>query len=331
MLLTMPCIDFCAVCNHILFHCSRYIYHCNSGTKKLVDESDDIFRCPCGHCTLDQYLDEGCSKSSSHQFPYLDVCNLDEYEKKDLKHKLLQDYTDMVKTFAELTDDIRVSLDKRSISVRNLIARALTLGAYYDSQAMQKPLLSEDQDRLQQAETISDVFIILQPHMSFFNNELLKHITDSKELCTDEDREQMKVYCTKFNDFCRRKVFEVPSGAFGHTKTTARMSKRKAFAVLITKQEGERNLVFVNEAMHKIASILKLKFSTLHLHRIDEGSIMLVFSVPNFVAREIFPLKPLTFAKLKSHGFHLAVPSTMKNCAGQYCLYGRCIHVIGAS
>ena len=229
---------------------------------------------------------------------------------------LLQDITNMIKSFAELTDQTRESVNKRSISVRTLIACALTLGAYYDAQAMQKPLLSEDKDRLQQANVVEDVFIILQDHMSFFNYELLRHITDSKELCTDDDRKRMEEYCDKFNNFCRRKIFEVPPGAFGQSTSTAKKRKRKMFAVLITKQEREQHMVFVNEAKHKIASILKLKSSTLYLHRIDEGSLVIVFSVPDFVTREIFSLETSMDAKLKSEGFHISLPLTITDHAG---------------
>ena len=35
---------------------------------------------------------------------------------------------------------------------------------------------------------------------------------------------------------------------------------------------------------------------------------MLVFSVPNFVARELFPLKPSVMAKLKEEGLLISAP-----------------------
>ena len=236
--------------------------------KKTQDGSDDMFRCPCGECSLDQYLDERCPKSSSQQFPYLDVDSLDKDYREDLNQKLLQDKTDMINSFAELTDKTRKSIDERCIPVQALAARALSLGTYYDAQVMPKPLLGAEIERLQLSETVHKVFMILQPHMSFFNYGLLKHITDCKELCTDDDRERMKEYCTKFDEFCRRKIFEVPPGAVGKSTATTRKSERKAFAVLVTKlEEG-------TETKHKIASTLKLKSSTLHLHRIDKAMVI---------------------------------------------------------
>ena len=292
-----------------------------SESEKIKSGEDDVFCCPCGSCSLEKYLDEGCLKSNSCRFPYLDYGNLDEGDREDLTFILSQDLSNMIKGFATLTSEVRVSLDERGISVPRLTAHALGLGAY-DSPEMVKPLLEEDQEKLQQAKTVHDVFLIIQPHMSFFNYELLKHITDSKKLCTDDDRKRMDNYCIKFNEFCRRKIFEVPPGAFGQSTAIAKRAKRKLFAVLVTKHEAESNLVFVKEAKHKIASILKLKPSTLHLHRIDEGSLILVFSIPCFVADQIFPLEPSTKDKLKAEGFLIAtVPVTADNLTAGLSMY----------
>ena len=222
----------------------------------------------------------------------------------------------MIKRFANLLDETSTSLAARGVSVQRLALRALSLGAY-ESEEILKPLLSEDERRLMNSSSIDEAFLVLRPHMSFFNFELLKHIIDCNGLCSDSDREHMDEYVSKFDIFCKRKVFEISPGAVGQTTSTLKKHKRKAFAVLMTKHEAEPNLVFVNAAKQKIANLLKLKPSTLHLHRIDEGSILLVFSVPTFVAKKLFPLKPSTVAKLKDEGFLvLAPPATEESYKG---------------
>ena len=288
------------------------------------DETYEVFHCPCGQCSLESYIEDGCPRSNSDSFPYLDISKLDEDDKEDLTQQLSKDTSDMIMCFAELLDKTCVSLEKQGVSVRRLAMRALSLGAY-KSEKIQKPLLSEDEKELKSSKTIDDAFLILRPHMSFFNFELLKHITDSRELCSDSDRDQMDEYISKFNKFCKCKVFEVSPGAVGQTTSNLKKRKRKAFVVLMTKHEAEPNLVFVNAAKQKIASLLKLKPSTLHLHRIDEGSIMLVFSVPNFVARKLFHLQSSTVAQLKDEGFLvLAPPATEESCKSnkQYTILG---------
>ena len=275
-----------------------------------------MFRCPCGLCSLESYIEDGCPTSNSDSFPFLDITKLDEDDKEDLTQQLSKDTSDMIMCFAKLLDETCVSLENQGVSVHRVAMRALSLGAY-ESQTIQKPLLSEDEKELRCSKTMDEAFLVLRPHMSFFNFELLKHITDCKGLCSDNDRERMDEYISKFDAFCKRKVFEVSPGAVGQTTSNLKKRKRKAFAVLMTKHEAEPNLVFVNAAKQKIANLLKLKPSTLHLHRIDEGSIMLVFSVPNFVAKKLFPLKLSTVAKLKDEGFLvLASPATEKSCKG---------------
>ena len=270
-----------------------------------------MFRCPCGQCSFESYLDEGCPKSASGSFPYLDLAKLDEDDRKDLKFKLSLDIDEMTTGFANMFSETCESLDKRGIDVRRLARHALGLGAY-ESSKIQKPLLSEDEKQLMSCQSMDEAFVILRHHMSFFNYELLKHITDNKELCVDDDRKRMENYVSKFNDFCKRKVFEVSPSVVG--VSTSKLSKRKKiFAVLITKHETEPNLVFVNEAIKKIASLLKVKPSTLHLHRIDKGSLILVFSVPTFVAKELFPLKQSVRSRLRVEGFLVLTPHLVKD------------------
>ena len=278
----------------------------------MVDDDREVFRCPCGNCSLESYLEDGCPKSNMDSFPYLDVSKLDEDDKEDLTHKLSQDTSDMIMSFANLLDQTRVSLKMQGTSVHSLAMRALSLGAY-ESNMIQKPLLSEDEKELRNSKTIDQAFLVLRPHMSFFNFELLKHVTDSTELCSDSDRERMDEYISKFDTFCKYKVFEVPPGAVGQPAAELKKCKRKIFVVLMTKHEAEPNLVFVNAAKQKIAKLLKLKPSTLHLLRIDEGSLIFVFSVPNFVAKKLFPLKPSVVAELKNEGFLALVLLSVKH------------------
>ena len=202
--------------------------------KDKVDGRGDayeVFRCPCGECSLESYLEDGCPKSNSSSFPYLDVSNLNEDDKEDLTHQLSQDTSEMITSFAKLLDEICVSLAERAVSMQRVIMRSLSLGAY-ESQTIQKPLLNEDETELKSAKTVDEVFILLRPHMSFFNFELLKHITDCRILCSDSDREHMAEYISKFDVFCKRKVFEVPPGVAGQPTSKLKKRKRKAFAVL---------------------------------------------------------------------------------------------------
>ena len=282
-------------------------------------QADEIFHCPCGRCSLESYLERGCQCSeicSNNLFPYLNITNLDE-DINDLIQTLTNDLAEIMTCFAELLDNTAVSIRSRGeppAIVERLTFRALGLGAF-DHPQIQKPLLREDETELKCSKTVDAAFIILRRHMSFFNFELLQHTINCEDLCTNNDRKRMEEYCSKFDKFCRRKVFEVPPDIYGQSRSDG---KRKSFVVLMTRHEEEQNLVCVRTAKHKIATILKLKSSTLHLHRIDEGSLILTFSVPEFVAQFLFPLNDLVKGRLNRfisflrYQVHLVYPEVEK-------------------
>ena len=278
--------------------------------------ADAEFRCPCGDCSLDSYLDNGCPKSKPNSFPFLDMAKLDEDDRRDLHFKLLQDVDNIKKTFAKLIYNICESIESRGVDVHKLALCALNFGAY-ESLENQKPLVGEDEKELTSSAGIFQAFIVIRRHISFYNHGLLKHITDNHDLCSDDDRKQMADYCHEFGQFCRRKVFEVPSGTF--KQGTAKSKKRKRFVVIMTKHEADPNLVFLNEAIENIALILQLKPSTLRLEQIDLGCLMLVFSVPTFVARKLFPLSPSTQAKLEAEGLQVLQSTIESDQKGKNC------------
>ena len=181
--------------------------------------------------------------------------------------------------------------------------RVLELGTYTSPHLVQKPLMSEEMTKLKNSKTIDESFLILQPHMSFFNYELLKHIIEGRQTGSNEDIANMTDYSEKFKQYCKRRIVEVPRGAIGQSSTT--MSKRQAFVILAHKDHPIHKLSLedAKKTKRNIATLLGLKSSTLYLHKIDEGSVLLVFSVPVFVAQELFPLNPTLRATLRDSGY----------------------------
>ena len=261
---------------------------------------DAKFHCPCKKCSLESYLDEGCPNSNSKLFPYLKLDDVDEDSKKNLMHKLSTQSAEMIKEFSELFDKTCASLSKREINVESLAVRVLGLGAYRSS-LIHKPLMHEAEMELKTAKSIESAFLVLRPYMSFFNFELLEHIIESEMLCSDDDRIRMKEYRSKFERYCKRKVFEVPYDAIGQITSNLKTPKKETFAVLIT--DDEKDLIDVKKAEGKFATLLNVRPSTLYLHKIDVGCLLLVFSVPEFVAQNLFPLDPSFAAILREEGY----------------------------
>lgn len=252
-----------------------------NGHRSTVDDSasiinEECFHCPCGKCDLFSYLDNGCPTSSSKQFPYLDLSKLDEDDKQDIVQKLSQDTSRIIQSFADLDSSTSQSLKKQGVCVDALINIALSIGVYVcKSDEEDMSVLEGDKRELQGAKSIDAAFIILRNHWSFFDYEILSHII--RHLGSDSDRENLRKYDDKFKLFCERKVTEVSPSIFDQDRQ--KRKRRKYFVVLVTKSIVH-NLKDVKAAERKVASLLDLNVSTLRLHRIDIGSIILVFSIP---------------------------------------------------
>ena len=271
---------------------------------------DILFKCPCGDCTLDSYVSKGCPKSNSESktYPHLKVRNLNEDDKEDLMQTLTDDTKQIKRHFAQLLVTTANSFKEQGLHIHALAHAALSISiGTFQSSELQKPLLLEEEKKLLNADTIDEAFILLEKHMSFFNYDILEHIIDS--LGNDSDKERFKHYEECLTCFCERKTFEVSPNVF---LSESGMKGRKAFLVLITKKI-EFSLNDIREAKRKIATKLGLKSSTLQLHRIDEGSILLLLSIPKSIAGVIFPLKSSEFTKLKTEGFTIVGHDQCRN------------------
>ena len=272
-----------------------------NGHQPFNCSNSEHFHCPCGQCGLFSYLDKGCPKSNSSQYPYLELNELDEDDREDLLQKLSDDTASIIKSFANLLSTTSESLNSRNIEVDKLIKVALDLGAF-KSDKNQLPLLGEDRHQLLQAKSIDRAFITLGEHMSFFNYEILSHVIE--HLGSEEDKGNLAKYCSQFKTFCERKVFEVPPSVFDPSRQ--KRKNRKLYVVLGT-EDLFQNLSDVKAAQRKISSLLGLTVSTLQLKRIDLASVILVFSIPASVGHHL-SLDSSIFENLTSFGFTLVIP-----------------------
>ena len=151
--------------------------------------------------------------------------------------------------------------------------------------------------------SIDSAFIVLGKHMSFFNFEILSHIIN--HLGSVNDQENLARYCTQFETFCERKVFEVPPSVFDSSGQVRK--NRKVFVILGT-EDLVRTLNDIKVAQRRIASLLGLRVSTLQLRRVDIASIILVFSIPALVGH-LLHLDPSIYRTSNSIGFTLIIPN----------------------
>ena len=155
-------------------------------SSQIDQENKSFFVCKyCGKCTLEQFfLKQGCF--SSHQqeslekkitlqhtptekkilFPYLDMSGLDEADRVDLEDQLETETREIILTFARFLSHVRESLeDLVSLDIFKL--SVLSLQAFTNGLAV-KILDEEDQQKIEKAKTLSEVFIILVRYIFLF-------------------------------------------------------------------------------------------------------------------------------------------------------------------
>ena len=267
----------------------------NGAITESADEDNILnFRCPCKKCTLESYLKNGCPKS---RYPYLEMSELSEGDKDNLAQILIKHVKDIVRSFSDLSINTSESLIRRSVSVDKL--RSVVVNFCQDKS------LSES---LRSATTIDATFFVLGEHWSFFNYEILEYIIE--RLGDDNDKKSLEAFLEKFETFCKHKIFEVAPSSCGHKQSS--LKKEKRMFVVVTEKSMLQNLGDVKDAQHKLASMLGINSAQLRLHRIDEGSVILVMSVPDIVAQKLFPLPKDKVAELKREGFIIFVPKRLQ-------------------
>ena len=234
------------------------------------------------------------------------MTTLSEEDQENLNHILKKDTKRIMESFTDLSNGTCDSLIQRGVTVETLVRVAVSID-------------SSLRDELKKSKSINEAFTDLAPEMSFFNHEILAKII--KVLGDKDDKDCLADYSKEFKEFCKRKVFEVEPGRCTCGQRLSKLKQRKLFAVVLP--TGEKRLQNLGDAVsikETLADDLGVPPATLHLHRIDRGSIILIFSVPDSVAEKLFPLPKEKIALLRVKGMVVFVPKDSKSVSNQVCL-----------
>ena len=272
------------------------------------------------------------SNGEEHTFP-----ELNSQDRAELEAQLILSADSMRKKFASLLVNVVTSLKRQGINPRELATTVLAL-TEYDDTAIGKPLLERHKDDLMKAQTVDHTFDVLRPHMTFFNYEILEFLIE--EMGSPNDKQKLQTFLQEFRRFCRRSVFEIPPNVLGHS--TEKLIDQQKFCVKITKQfkaallvqctkQSEPNSktisstqlsssaedreeicapelgISLEDAKHiqrKLASVLKLKVSSIYLDSVSSGSTILTFLLPSHISLAGLDSNPDIIA-LSSNGIHV--------------------------
>jgi len=208
-------------------------------------------------------------------------------EKEELKAQLKDDEQKMKLLFGSLVTGTCDSVEKR-IPVKKLAGAILQLGAYEPAfEERDRQLLDEHREEIKSANSVSEIFIILSAYWNYLDFEVLVYVINLFGTCGDDsDEKRLQSYKEAFQRFCKRRIFELPLPESGNG--TDHKKQEKLYVKLNVREDTP--LEQINLLKTKISKILQVNSASLLIDHVDKGCVQLIFLIPKFVAREIFPL-----------------------------------------
>ena len=257
------------------------------------------FECGCGKCTFFSFIQKGCPMPvpSTSSFPYLNLSGLTHEQQQELKGRLRFESREIMMRFQELVSATIKSLITRNIPLDELVSHIMTLGAFDPVfKESQVPLFQYCFQRLEAADTIPKVFLVLKDYFSFFNYDIIEHVITV--LGTNEDKANLQSYKETFDRYAKRRIYEC-GPHFGPVSDTDH-------ADVFVKVDSRYDNYTVEEIKgfcNKLSDVLRVSSQgVLRLCRVEKGCFQLTFQMPLFVQREIFPLSRKQTRTLKAEG-----------------------------
>ena len=205
-------------------------------------------------------------------------------KQEELKTILDDDVREMKRLFGRLVTKTHCSVKER-ISVEEFAVSMLALGAYEPApEERGQSLLNEHREEIKKAESISKIFNILAAYWNYLSYEVLEYIIELYG--TSDDTGRLKRYNENLQNFCKRRLFELPLPESGGGTGSQRQEK---FSVKLNVRE-DITIKELRQIKGRIAKVLHVKSATLVIDHMDGGCVQLTFLIPKFVAQEIFPL-----------------------------------------
>ena len=200
---------------------------------------------------------------------------------------------DMQRSFGRVVSNTMKSLES-TVTTKQFALSLIALGAYEPVIKKEQAFLEDHEDEIFEAETIPDIYRIIRPYMSFFNPELLAYVIETHG--TQTNREDFEEYMSKLNTFCQSIV--VPPMKFSSEEQLLYVERREEIRIRL--DLSDKRLQRFRDVKSAIAKVLGVKKVTLYVDSVEEGSIEVIFLVPQFVVQHLFPLSDVQVKAISS-------------------------------
>ena len=204
-------------------------------------------------------------------------------DKEYLKQRLYSESVEIMYKFQELFSATIKSLKERKVTVKELLNHIRCLGAL--EPVYENSKLGCLRHELRETESIDDVMSVVSEYSSFFNYHMIENIIN--HLGGEKDRNNLANYLQDFTEYVsKRRVFECPSEV-----GTLNESGRSNMFVTLDKSYDNCTVSSLKTFEKELGKILKVPSDVVViLCRIAPGSLRLIFQIPLFVQKAVFPL-----------------------------------------
>lgn len=258
----------------------------DSSTSAAAEEPKSSYGCGCGNCSRIDFVSGKCPKPlpSASMFPFLNVQGMSVHETKRLKSKLHRDFQDINEKYADLTADVRKSLENQNITPEELSHILMDLRVFTHLHDDSQPMFGDRYKELKKVKNIGEIFEILRDYGSFFSHKIIEFIV--KKLGTVEDQEKLAQYERDFHEYCKRHVFECPYFS----------TKSPKFPDLVMKVDmkvlqNQYTLEAQEEFEDKVVAVLGIANHALKLCSLSEGCLLMTYQIPSAAEDAICSLK----------------------------------------
>ena len=197
-------------------------------------------------------------------------------EKEAVRNQLMDDNRDVREAYTVFVAQLIQSFVKREVDPK--IIKSIVHSYCTSEKGKHQPIVFD----FRRDDGVSDVFLELSKHCTWFNYELLQVIV--KILGNESEKECLKKYIdSDLIPYLKRSIFEIPCVPSHNLSQCTKLVLKVSADVIITGED-------VKAVQRNLAKLLGFETSTLlHFENYNEGCIELVFSLPTVVLEKISP------------------------------------------
>ena len=191
--------------------------------------------------------------------------------------------------FAKLVASIFQSLTSRSISKDRLVSCLMGLNCLTKVYNGGNQTMFRKQRRKfdDPSATIDTVWQVIGEYFSFFDYDILELVADT--LGDDSDKQNFDKYKEDFVVYANRRLIIDKTSSGNDCESNG---ENTTMLVVLDPSYDDCEIGHLKRLQIKLSKVLNLNNGILQLCKVKEGSVQVVFRIPNFITKDIFPLSP---------------------------------------